>query len=82
MKNLETKNKIWRCAGAVKIYFTQTALFNAINAFTNKQAGALNHSNQTFWRLVAILSIVAATSPKFSRAIMPKLFFKGYYENK
>ena len=82
MKNIETNNKIWRCAGTVKIYSIQTVSYNAITALTNKQAGALKHSSQIFWRFIAIILMVAVTSSEFSRAIMPKLFFKGYYENK
>ena len=71
MINNIINNRIRRCAGEVKIYFTQTAFFNAINAFTNKQAGALKHSSQIFWRLIATVLIVAVTSPEFYTAIMP-----------
>ena len=71
MKNLEINNKIWRCAGTVKIYSIQIVSYNAITALTNKQAGALKHSSQIFWRLIAIVLLVAVTSSEFSAAIMP-----------
>jgi len=71
MINTIINNKIWRCAGTVKIYSIQTVSYNAITAFTNRQAGDLKHSSQIFWRLIAIVLFVAVTSPEFSMAIMP-----------
>ena len=69
-------NKIWRCAGTVKIYSIQTVSYNAITAFTNKQAGALKHSSQIFWRLIAIVLIVAKTLLDILMAIMPMVIYR------
>jgi hypothetical protein len=48
-----------------------SSVLQYIYKITNKQAGALKHSNQIFWRLIAIILMVAVTSSEFSMAIMP-----------
>ena len=48
-----------------------SSVLQYIYKITNKQAGALKHSSQIFWRLIAIVLMVAVTSPEFSTAIMP-----------
>ena len=59
-----------------------SSVLQYIQKITNNKAGALKHSSQIFWRLTAIVLIVAVTSPEFSKAIMPKVFFKDTDENK
>ena len=53
-----------------------SSVLQYIYKITNKQAGALKHSSQIFWRLIAIILMVAVTSSEFSAAIMPIIINK------
>lgn len=82
MINSIINNKMWRCTRPVEINITKTVSYNAMNAFTNKQAGVLIPSSILFSRYFAAILFVVLAFAEYSMAIMPTPNCGGSMGNK